>query len=128
MVLCIRKSIVQLWGWKRYSKSKYTKDDIIKDVLKVAYINLCGRVLKTDGGHGSLVVKVLNRGWLVTSSSPVSLMTHLVGERCKLNLSRAKTSSRCCDVIVRRCQLRCHPHPLTMDQNDEVRRQKPSCS
>ncbi|GFW68640.1 meiosis-specific coiled-coil domain-containing protein MEIOC [Trichonephila clavipes] len=31
-------------------------------------------------GRGSLVVKVSDRGWLVTSLSPVRLKTHLVGE------------------------------------------------
>ncbi|GFV48191.1 histone-lysine N-methyltransferase SETMAR [Trichonephila clavipes] len=34
-------------------------------------------------GRGSLVVKVKDRGWHVTSSSPVSLNTHRVGERYK---------------------------------------------
>ncbi|GFW37921.1 uncharacterized protein TNCV_4631221 [Trichonephila clavipes] len=38
----------------------------------------------------------------VTSSSPVPLKTHRVGQRCTLNLSRAKTSSRWCGVVVRR--------------------------
>ncbi|GFX05775.1 hypothetical protein TNCV_5089651 [Trichonephila clavipes] len=41
-----------------------------------------------------------------------------------------ETSSRWCGVVVRRggCQLRCCPRHLTMVQNDEVRRQKPSSS
>ncbi|GFV51557.1 uncharacterized protein TNCV_3260971 [Trichonephila clavipes] len=66
----------------------------------------------------------------VTSSIPVPLKTRRVGQRCTLNLSRAKTSSRWCDVVVRRggCQLRCRPRHLTMVQNYVVRRQKPSCS
>ncbi|PRD20649.1 UNVERIFIED_CONTAM: Histone-lysine N-methyltransferase SETMAR [Trichonephila clavipes] len=34
----------------------------------------------------------------VTSSSPVPLKTHRVGQRCTLNLSRAETSSRWCGV------------------------------
>ncbi|GFT68290.1 uncharacterized protein TNCV_659091 [Trichonephila clavipes] len=38
----------------------------------------------------------------VTSSSPVPLKTHRVGQRCTLNLSRAETSSRWCGVVVRR--------------------------
>ncbi|GFW80688.1 hypothetical protein TNCV_3235401 [Trichonephila clavipes] len=33
---------------------------------------------------------------LVTSSSPVPLKTHHVGQRCTLNLSRAEMSSRGC--------------------------------
>ncbi|GFW03181.1 uncharacterized protein TNCV_158001 [Trichonephila clavipes] len=37
----------------------------------------------------------------VTSSSPVTLKTRRVGQRCKL-LSRAETSSRWCGVVVRR--------------------------
>ncbi|GFX42646.1 uncharacterized protein TNCV_2689461 [Trichonephila clavipes] len=39
---------------------------------------------------------------LVMSSSPVSLKTRYVGQRCMLNLSRAETSSRWCGVVVRR--------------------------
>ncbi|GFV71965.1 uncharacterized protein TNCV_2458981 [Trichonephila clavipes] len=38
----------------------------------------------------------------VTSSSPVPLKTHRVGQRCTLNMSRAETSSHCCGVVVRR--------------------------
>ncbi|GFS79498.1 transposable element Tc3 transposase [Trichonephila clavipes] len=55
-----------------------------------------------DGGcdHDSLVVKVSDLGWHVTSSSPVPLKTCRVGERCTLNLSRARTSSRWCGVVV----------------------------
>ncbi|GFV63223.1 hypothetical protein TNCV_2662251 [Trichonephila clavipes] len=52
-------------------------------------------------GRGSPVVKVKDRGWLVTSSSPVPLKTHRVGVRCTLNLLRAQTSSHWCGVIVR---------------------------
>ncbi|GFW99788.1 uncharacterized protein TNCV_3420171 [Trichonephila clavipes] len=53
-------------------------------------------------GRGSRGVKVSDRGWLVTSSSPVSHKTRRVGERCTLNLSRAQTTSRWCGVVVRR--------------------------
>ncbi|GFW77626.1 hypothetical protein TNCV_133171 [Trichonephila clavipes] len=52
---------------------------------------------------------------LVTSSSPVPPRTRRVGQRWTLNLSRAETSSRWCDVE-RGCQLgergfqlRCRP-------------------
>ncbi|GFW01454.1 uncharacterized protein TNCV_5031041 [Trichonephila clavipes] len=38
----------------------------------------------------------------VTSSNPVPLKTHRVGQRCTLNLSRAETSSRWGGVLVRR--------------------------
>ncbi|GFY28087.1 uncharacterized protein TNCV_4394211 [Trichonephila clavipes] len=67
---------------------------------------------------------------LVTSSSPLPVKTHLVGERCTLNLSRALTSSRWCGAAVRRgrCQLRCRPRHLTIVRNDAVRHQKPSSS
>ncbi|GFW57736.1 hypothetical protein TNCV_2926551 [Trichonephila clavipes] len=54
------------------------------------------------------------------SSSPVSLKILGVGEQCRLNLSRAQTSSLWWGV----CQLRCRPRHLTMVQNYEVRRQK----
>ncbi|GFS61890.1 uncharacterized protein TNCV_2592081 [Trichonephila clavipes] len=54
-----------------------------------------------DPGRGSLVVKVSDRGWHVTSSSPVPLKTHRVEERCTLNLSRAQTSSGLCGVVVK---------------------------
>ncbi|GFV54102.1 uncharacterized protein TNCV_5119371 [Trichonephila clavipes] len=39
---------------------------------------------------------------LVTSSSPVPLKTHRVGQRCTLNLSRTEMSSRWCGVVVMR--------------------------
>ncbi|GFW77187.1 uncharacterized protein TNCV_2726171 [Trichonephila clavipes] len=39
--------------------------------------------------------------YLVTSSSPVPLKTRRVGQRSTLNLSRAETYSRWCDVVVR---------------------------
>ncbi|GFT33921.1 hypothetical protein TNCV_4384011 [Trichonephila clavipes] len=45
-------------------------------------------------GRGSRMVKVSDRGWLVTSSSPVPLKTRRVRQRCTLNLSRTQTSSR----------------------------------
>ncbi|GFW20635.1 uncharacterized protein TNCV_1048581 [Trichonephila clavipes] len=38
----------------------------------------------------------------VTSSSPVPLKTHRVGQRCTLNLSRAESSSRWFGVVARR--------------------------
>ncbi|GFV37951.1 retrovirus-related Pol polyprotein from transposon opus [Trichonephila clavipes] len=53
-------------------------------------------------GLGSLVVKVANRGWLVTSSNPVPLKTHRVGKLYALNLSRARASSHWYGVVVRR--------------------------
>ncbi|GFX20179.1 uncharacterized protein TNCV_1437391 [Trichonephila clavipes] len=79
---------------------------------------------------GSPVVKVSDYGRYVMSSSPVPLKTRRVGQRCRLNLSRAETSSRWCGVVVRRggFQLRCQPRHLTMVRNYVVCRQKPSCS
>ncbi|GFY17083.1 uncharacterized protein TNCV_1088591 [Trichonephila clavipes] len=53
-------------------------------------------------GYGSPVVRVTDHGRHVMSSSPVSLKTRRVNERCTLNLSRAQTSSRWCSVVVRR--------------------------
>ncbi|GFV71983.1 hypothetical protein TNCV_2459161 [Trichonephila clavipes] len=52
-------------------------------------------------GSGSLVVKVSDCGWLVTSSSPVPLKARRVGERNTLNLLKVQTSSRWCGVEVR---------------------------
>ncbi|GFY23417.1 hypothetical protein TNCV_3941111 [Trichonephila clavipes] len=51
---------------------------------------------KGAGGHSSPVVKVLDHGWHVMSSSPVPLKTLRVGERCAGNLSGAQTSSLWC--------------------------------
>ncbi|GFV84466.1 uncharacterized protein TNCV_5007281 [Trichonephila clavipes] len=45
------------------------------------------------GGCGSLVVKVSDHARHVMSLSPVPLKTRRVGKLCKLNLSRAQTSS-----------------------------------
>ncbi|GFU24576.1 uncharacterized protein TNCV_2265201 [Trichonephila clavipes] len=77
------------------------------------------------------MVNASDRGWKVTSSSPVPLKTRRVGQQCTLNLSRAEMYSRWCIVVVRkerRCQLRCRPRHLAMVQNDEVRHHKFSCS
>ncbi|GFX81902.1 uncharacterized protein TNCV_2571021 [Trichonephila clavipes] len=76
-------------------------------------------VYSTVWGCGSPVVKVLDHGRHVKSSSPVPLKTRRVGQRCTLNLSRAQTSSRWCGVVVRRegCKLRCRPRHLTMFQS-----------
>ncbi|GFY36896.1 hypothetical protein TNCV_2568581 [Trichonephila clavipes] len=52
--------------------------------------------------HGSLMVKVSDRGCLITSSGPVPLKTRHVGVRCTLNMSRAQTSSRWCSVVAER--------------------------
>ncbi|GFX88973.1 uncharacterized protein TNCV_2852731 [Trichonephila clavipes] len=84
----------------------------------------------TKDDRGNLVVGVSDRGWHATSSSPVPLKTHLVGERCTLNLPRAQTSSRWCGVVVRRggCPLRCRSRHLTMVQNYEVFCKKPLCN
>ncbi|GFU34376.1 uncharacterized protein TNCV_1991611 [Trichonephila clavipes] len=40
------------------------------------------------------------------NSSPVPLKTGRVGQRCTLNMSRAKTSSRWCCMVVRRGDVR----------------------
>ncbi|GFT19975.1 uncharacterized protein TNCV_4993921 [Trichonephila clavipes] len=53
-------------------------------------------------GHGSLEVKVSDRGWRVMGSSRVPLKTRLVGVRCTLNLLRAQMSSRWSGVVVGR--------------------------
>ncbi|GFX57207.1 hypothetical protein TNCV_2964861 [Trichonephila clavipes] len=53
----------------------------------------------THYGHGSRVVKVLDRDQ-ITSSSPVPLKTRRVGKQCTLNLSGVQTSFRWCGVVV----------------------------
>ncbi|GFV93788.1 uncharacterized protein TNCV_366871 [Trichonephila clavipes] len=95
-------------------------------VIEIMYCSF----LTHRSGCSSFVFKVSDRGWYVTSSRPLPLNAPRVGQRCKLNLSRAQTSSRWCGVVVRRegCQLRCRSRHLTMVQNYVVRRQKPSCS
>ncbi|GFX50286.1 uncharacterized protein TNCV_2892031 [Trichonephila clavipes] len=50
-------------------------------------------------GHGSLVVKVSDRGWRIMSSSRVPLKTRGVGKRCTLNLLRAQASSCWCGMV-----------------------------
>ncbi|GFW72040.1 uncharacterized protein TNCV_4789281 [Trichonephila clavipes] len=107
-----------------------TADKAQATSLYALQIRTTSMFLKFSSGRGSLVVKVSDRGKHVMSSSPVPLKTSRVWERCTLNLSRAQTSFRWCGVVVRRegCQLRCRPRHLTMAQNYDVRRQKPSCS
>ncbi|GFW75094.1 uncharacterized protein TNCV_447991 [Trichonephila clavipes] len=81
-------------------------------------------------GCGSPVVKISDHGRHVMSLSPVPLKIHRVRKRCTINLSRAQTSPRWCGVVVRREGVpdQCRPRHLTMVQNDEVHRQKSSCS
>ncbi|GFW51694.1 histone-lysine N-methyltransferase SETMAR [Trichonephila clavipes] len=47
-------------------------------------------VRRLCSGCGSLVVEVSERGWHITSSSPVPLKTHRVGQRCTLNMSKVQ--------------------------------------
>ncbi|GFU36310.1 hypothetical protein TNCV_559461 [Trichonephila clavipes] len=85
-------------------------------------------------GRGILVVKVSDRGWHGTSSSPVPLKIRRVGKRCTLTLSRAQTSS--CRVVVRRggassdgdrfnsCQVIYSQFGLAIHQNDHQARRR----
>ncbi|GFY14606.1 hypothetical protein TNCV_4828091 [Trichonephila clavipes] len=57
------------------------------------------RVKKTQR-KSSTCYLLITKG--VTSSSPVPLKTRHVGERCTLNLSRARTSSCWSGVVVKR--------------------------
>ncbi|GFW80812.1 hypothetical protein TNCV_3778921 [Trichonephila clavipes] len=66
---------------------------------------------------GSPVLKVSDHGRHVMSSSPVPLKTRRVGQRCTFNLSRAETSSRCCQVIYSQFGLAIH-------QNDHQARRR----
>ncbi|GFU57587.1 hypothetical protein TNCV_3637451 [Trichonephila clavipes] len=54
----------------------------------------CKQIENRRPGRGSLVVKVSDRSWHVTSSGRVPLKTRRVGKRSMLNLSRAQMSSR----------------------------------
>ncbi|GFX67996.1 hypothetical protein TNCV_920971 [Trichonephila clavipes] len=76
------------------------------------------RLQPESSGSGSQVVKDSERGWLVTSSSLVSLKTRRAGKLCTLNLSRAQTSSRWCGVVVRRGGA--SPRHLTVVQMTKV--------
>ncbi|GFV41075.1 uncharacterized protein TNCV_2666661 [Trichonephila clavipes] len=78
---------------------------------RLSDIKICpplGKKFIEDGNFG--ISKAAVAEWysyrivacLVTSSSPVPLNTRRVGQRCKLNLSRAETSCRWCDVGVGR--------------------------
>ncbi|GFS65638.1 uncharacterized protein TNCV_1924851 [Trichonephila clavipes] len=53
-------------------------------------------------GRGTLMVKVSDRAWHVTSSNPIPLKNHRLEKRCTLNLSTAQTSSYWCGGLVRR--------------------------
>ncbi|GFV68962.1 hypothetical protein TNCV_3988791 [Trichonephila clavipes] len=79
------------------------------------------RIVALRRGRGSLVVKISDRDWHVTSSSPVPLTTHRVGVQCALNLLKPTRSF--VGVMWKlgedRCQLRFCPLHLSIVQNDE---------
>ncbi|GFX43989.1 hypothetical protein TNCV_4112681 [Trichonephila clavipes] len=58
--------------------------------------------LRHPCGRGSLVVKVMDSCPECHKFEPSSAETRYVGQSCKLNMSRAETSSRWCGVKVRR--------------------------
>ncbi|GFV94426.1 hypothetical protein TNCV_3352641 [Trichonephila clavipes] len=60
-------------------------------------------VKKTQERKISTCYLLITKG--VTSSSPVSLKTRLIGDRCTLNLSRAQMSSSWSGVVVKRGQV-----------------------
>ncbi|GFU82407.1 uncharacterized protein TNCV_2462901 [Trichonephila clavipes] len=62
---------------------------------------------------------------LVTSSSPIPLKTHRVGQRCTINLSRAETSSRWCDVVVRRGGVPAQVSSTSLDHGSKLRGPSP---
>ncbi|GFY15137.1 uncharacterized protein TNCV_1569521 [Trichonephila clavipes] len=84
------------WPWRSSSLAS----PIARPFLSGLFLLGANEIL--GSGCSSLVVKVSDRGWHVTSSSPVPLKTRRVGQLCTLNLSRAKKSSRWCGVVVRR--------------------------
>ncbi|GFW80215.1 hypothetical protein TNCV_461221 [Trichonephila clavipes] len=64
-------------------------------------------VKKTQEKKSSTCHLLITKG--VTSSTPVPLKTHRVGERGTLNLSRAQTSSCWSGMVVKRGQLKYQP-------------------
>ncbi|GFV85518.1 putative transposable element [Trichonephila clavipes] len=67
-------------------------------------------------GHGSLVIKVSDRGWRVMSSSRVPFKTRRVGEGCTLNMSRTQMSSRWCgELWFQQDGATCHTARATTD-------------
>ncbi|GFV04049.1 uncharacterized protein TNCV_916731 [Trichonephila clavipes] len=88
---------------------------------------LCARSTLSNGGRGSLGVKVTD-SW---SACPEFDPSIAEDQPCKgamyVKSVEAQTSSRWCGVKIRRgkYQLRYRPRHLTMDQNYEIRRQKP---
>ncbi|GFW85917.1 uncharacterized protein TNCV_1967281 [Trichonephila clavipes] len=85
-----QKNNQKVWFSRLLHISKWPRDRAVAD-------------FRITTGHDCLS----NRGsrvvaGFVTSSSPVPLETHRVGQLCTLNLSRAETYSRWCGVVVRR--------------------------
>ncbi|GFW52541.1 uncharacterized protein TNCV_404691 [Trichonephila clavipes] len=95
------------------------------EAISVAQGSVC-LVKKTQERKSSICFFLITKG--VTSSSPVPLKTHRVGERCTLNLSRAKPPSCWSGVVVKRGQFKYRPRHLTIVQSYEVRLQTSSCS
>ncbi|GFX54179.1 uncharacterized protein TNCV_2338151 [Trichonephila clavipes] len=61
---------------------------------------------------------------LVTSSIPVPLKTRRIWERCTLILLKARTSSRWCDVVVRR-GVPAQVSPTSLDHGSKLRGPSP---
>ncbi|GFV66973.1 hypothetical protein TNCV_356591 [Trichonephila clavipes] len=80
--------------------------------------------LKQRGGHGSVVVKVME--WLACYEYLEPCTSEQRGPM-HVKCVEAQTSSCWCDVEALRwgCQLRCRPRCLTIVQNCEIRRQNP---
>ncbi|GFV27058.1 hypothetical protein TNCV_4852951 [Trichonephila clavipes] len=82
---------------QRFGKQQTSQNAaVIEKTENLAMKNSCltaqERLRKQIWCCGSPVVKVSDLGRYVTSSSPVPLKTHRVGQRCTLNLSRVETS------------------------------------
>ncbi|GFV14174.1 hypothetical protein TNCV_526481 [Trichonephila clavipes] len=82
-------------------------------------------------GRSSLMLKEIVY-WSVCQQFEPSATEDLPcrGDRCTFNLSKLKRSLVGVLWKLREwgCRIRCHPRHLTIVQNDEVRRQKPSSS
>ncbi|GFX88675.1 uncharacterized protein TNCV_833051 [Trichonephila clavipes] len=94
----IRREVENLHAW-RFLQPPGVTNPRLHLTTPVVWIIVLPMTIE---GCGSPVVKVLDHGRHVMSSSPVPLKSRRVGQGCTLNLSRAETSSRWYGVVVRR--------------------------
>ncbi|GFY24880.1 RNA-directed DNA polymerase from mobile element jockey [Trichonephila clavipes] len=99
------------------------------NILDVAQNTLIRMIVGASPPTGVAVVAEWYRyrtvACLVTSSSPVPLKTHRVGQRCTLNMSRAETSSRWYGVVVRRGGVPAQVSSTSLDHGSKLRGPSP---